>query len=346
VPEGRLDLSYVLPLRWKENRGLEDLAAYLARIATELTEVVVVDGSPPEVFARNRATLAGFCRHIPPDPEHRFLMGKVDGVTTGVVSARSDRVVIADDDVRYDRASLERLASQLDRAELVRPQNYFDPLPWHARWDTSRTLLNRVFTGDLEFPQGDFPGTLGVRRGFFERMGGYDGDVMFENLQLMRTVRAAGGTVTTPLDLYVARRPPDGEHFLSQRVRQAYDDFAIPMRMAAFLAVGPAALTALAAGRRRELAIAGLAVIGVAELGRRRAGGARVYPLSGALLSPAWVAERAICAWLAVRARRGGGIPYAGSVIPRSGDSFRLLRRRYIERSDSGSLPDLNPTSL
>jgi hypothetical protein len=345
APEGRLDLSYVLPLRWDGDRGLAELAAYLAGVADQVAEVVVVDGSPPDVFARNHAALR-FCRHIEPDPRHRFLMGKVDGVTTGVLAALCDRVVLADDDVRYGPAALERLAAALDDAELVRPQNYFDPLPWHARWDSGRTLLNRVFTGDPDFPSGDFPGTLGIRRDFFERIGGYDGDVMFENLQLMRTVGAAGGSVSTLMDLYVARRPPDSEHFLSQRVRQAYDDFAIPARMAAFLAVGPAALAALATGRRRALALAAGTVIAVAELGRRRAGGAGVYPLSGALLSPGWVAERAVCAWLAVRARRRGGIRYAGSLIPRAGDSAGRLRRRYRERSRSGSLPALKPTSL
>src|SRR5689334_24505275 len=60
------------------------------------------------------------------------------------------------------------------------------------------------------------------------------------------------GVVTSPLDLYVARRPPTAEHFLSQRVRQAYDDFAIPPRMAAWLGVLPALGLALARGRRRS----------------------------------------------------------------------------------------------
>jgi hypothetical protein len=33
----------------------------------------------------------------------------------------------------YDGASLRRLLDLLDEFDLVRPQNYFDPLPWHAR---------------------------------------------------------------------------------------------------------------------------------------------------------------------------------------------------------------------
>ena len=124
----------------------------------------------------------------------------------------------------------------------MRPQNYFGPLPWHARWDTARTLLNRAFGRD-------YPGTLAVRRSRMLAMGLYDGDVLFENLELIRTVRADGGSVASPLDLYVARVPPSASHFWGQRTRQAYDDFALPLRMALWLATVP--LLALAAAKRR-----------------------------------------------------------------------------------------------
>jgi hypothetical protein len=224
----------------------------------------------------------------------------------------------------------------------VRPQNYFDELPWHARWDTARTLLNRVFTGDPEFPVGDFPGTLAVRRSAFLAADGYDGDMLFENLELMRTIRAAGGTVLTQLDLYVARRPPSAAHFRSQRVRQAYDDFAIPARIGFFLAALPLALVEAAAVRRRptagrKLGAAALALILVAEGGRRRAAGASRFPAGSALLAPAWVAERSLCAWLALAARLRGGVRYGEVRLTRSATSSRVLRRRYASRSAGSS---------
>jgi hypothetical protein len=237
-------------------------------------------------------------------------------------------VVIADDDVRYDWAALARTVELLGDADLVRPQNYFDELPWHARWDTARTLLNRVFTGDLGFPVGDFPGTLAVRRSSFLRSGAYDGDALFENLELMRTIRAAGGTARSPLDLYVARRPPTTAHFLSQRVRQAYDDLGVPLRIAAFLAVGPLTAAAFHRHRGRSVAFGAATAIGVAELGRRRAGGKERFPASASLLAPAWVAERAVCAWLALGARARGGVRYGTRRVKRSATPVRQLRKR------------------
>lgn len=327
--------SYVLPLRWAEPGPIAELAAYLRGLAGEVDEVLVVDGSPPPLFAQHAAALSGVATHLAPHPDLDFAMGKVNGVLTGVRECSHERIVLADDDVRYEPAALRRTLQLLDEADLVRPQNYFDELPWHARWDSSRSLLNRVFTGDPTFPVGDFPGTLAVRRGAFFAAGAYDGDALFENLELMRTIAAAGGTVLTPLDLYVARRPPSTAHFFSQRVRQAYDDFAIPLRLGAFLAVVPASAVLWRHGRRRSLGASAVIAIGLAELGRRRAGGSEHFPLTGSVLAPAWIAERSICAWLALGAKLRGGVRYGPGRLSHSATSMRSLRRRY-SNSDGG----------
>ncbi|HWI21945.1 MAG TPA: glycosyltransferase family 2 protein [Baekduia sp.] len=322
---GRL-ASYVLPLRWTRPGPIAELTEYLAQIRAHVAEIIVVDGSPPELFALHAAQLQAVARHMPPDDDLRFAMGKVNGVTTGIRHANNDRVVIADDDVRYDAASLRRTIEMLDRVDVVRPQNYFSELPWHARLDTARSLLNRVYTGDIDFPIGDFPGTLAVRRSAFLDAGGYNGDAMFENLELMRTVVANGGTVETPLDLYVARRPPTTAHFWSQRVRQAYDDFAVPLRMSAFLSVLPLTAHALSRGRHRMLLTAALGSILVAEAGRRQGGGTRVFGFTSALLAPVWIAERSVSAWLAVYARLRGGVPYGARRLSHPATSMRRLR--------------------
>jgi hypothetical protein len=330
VSADRQVASYVLPFRADGEDELGELAGYLERIS-KLAEVLVVDGSPPREFERHAEQL-GAIRHLRPDPDLGYAMGKVNGVITGVRRAGHERVVIADDDVRYETHALREVVERLGDAELVVPQNYFEPLPWHARWDTARTLLNRVYTGDPGFPVGDFPGTLAVRRTFFLEIGAYDGDLIFENLQLMRTVRAAGGKVDTALDLYVRRLPPTTRQFLSQRVRQAYDDFAIPLRMVGFLSTGPALLGLALGGRKRLAAALAIGAMALAENGRRRGDGPSVYPASGSLMAPLWIAERAVCSWLALGQRvLRGGTTYRGGVISRAAASPAELERRYRE---------------
>jgi hypothetical protein len=316
-----LDLSYVVPIRWRDGEQRQVLAAYLAALAPLCAETIVVDGSPPEVFAANAATLARYATHVPPAAEESWLMGKVAGVRTGVRLASREKIVLADDDVRYDLAALRRTAHLLEEHDLVRPQNYFVRLPWHARWETARTLLNRCLGRD-------YPGTLAVRRSPMLSMGLYDGDVLFENLELIRTVRAHGGSTVAPLDLYVGRVPPSAAHFWGQRTRQAYDDFALPARMALWLAVVP--WLTIAAVRRRPARAAAVAALAVAaaERGRRRAGGAGFFPATSSLLAPVWVLERGICAWLAVLQRlHFGGVRYGDSVIPTAAHSERQLRK-------------------
>jgi len=300
---------------------MEELARYLAWLSS-MAEVIVVDGSPPELFAGHRRALDGRITHLPVDPDLPGRYGKVNGVMTGLRAAGHDLVVVADDDVRWDGDGLERAFRLLDGADLVRPQNYFDPRPWHARWDTARTLLNRSWGHD-------YPGTLALRRSTLLAAGGYDGDALFENLELIRTVEAAGGTVANRRDLYVRRLPSSPAHFWSQRVRQAYDDFALPARLAGELALLPAAALLVARRRMAALGLAAAVAVGLAEVGRRREGGTAVFPASSSLLAPVWLGERAVCTWLALWCRlRHGGVRYAGTTLSKAASSRRALRLR------------------
>ncbi|HEV3365318.1 MAG TPA: glycosyltransferase family 2 protein [Acidimicrobiia bacterium] len=313
-----LNASYVLPLRRSGGEPPHEMTAYLAWLAS-LVDLVVVDGSPNPVFAAHARAWRGLpLRHVVPDAAIDVLNGKVAGVLTGIPLARFDRVIVADDDVRYDEPGLRRVVALLDDADLVRPQNFFDPCPWHARWDTARTLLNR-------FAGGDYPGTLAVRRTVIPD--GYDGDVLFENLELIRTVRARGGRVVTPLDCFVRRLPPTAPHFWSQRVRQAYDDLAQPHRLVVSLLLWPLTISCLVRRKFGSVAAAAAGAAVIAELGRRRGGGRAVFPASASAFAPLWLAERGLCSWLAVGNRLvRGGCPYGGTLIRRAASSPRRLR--------------------
>jgi hypothetical protein len=307
--------EYLLPLRWADDTGLEELVRYLERLSGWI-DVTVVDGSDEALFRRHAAVLPVGVRHLRPEawPGRN---GKVAGVMTGVRHARHGRVVIADDDVRYGRAELMRVLALLDNADLVRPQNYFLELKWHTRWDTARTLINRALGSD-------YPGTLAVRRVPLLAAGGYDGDVLFENLQLIRTIRAADGRIVDAPEVFVGRMAPTARHFWGQRVRQAYDDFGQPGRLICELSLLP--LILLLARWPVALAIFACTACGVAECGRRRDGGRAVFPPTLAMWAPAWVLERAVCVWLAVGTRLRGGIRYAGVRILHAATAPAVLR--------------------
>jgi hypothetical protein len=316
-------VSYILPLR-SSLPAAEELDEYLVWLSQRV-ELFIVDGSLSSVFDAHRRRWAPLAiTHLHVDPDLRSCInGKVAGVLTGVRRASHDILIVADDDVRYSAAGLDAMALALDRADVVRPQNYFDPLPWHACVDTARTLLNRVSGGD-------WPGTIGVRRRKLVAAGGYDGDVLFENLELVRTIVAAGGIEYCPLGLYVRRLPPSTGQFWSQRIRQAYDEFARPARLLAWLAIVPGMAAALVAGFEGAIAAAAIGIVGIAEIGRRREQGTRVFPFAATCAAPLWVLERAICAWLAVASHLvRGGVRYHGRIVARAATPMHVLQQRF-----------------
>ena len=312
-------LTYLVPLRTNDGADVRELASYLEGLSNAVGDVLVVDGSSPEEIARHRAAFAPTVRIMP--TEHVTLMGKVGNVCTGLEHARHAKVVIADDDVRYEPEQLARVSALLEDADVVRPQNFFFPLPWHARFDTARTLLARI-TG------GDWPGTLAVRRAPLLAAGGYAGDVLFENLELVRTVRAFGGREIVALDVLVLRRPPTTTHFFGQQIRQAYDEFARPTRLLVSLIALPTTLV-LARRSRRGLACLVAAVTTSAEAGRRYAGGRRAFAASSSLLAFPWLLWRSACSWIALGAFLRGGVRYRDVRLRRPATPKRVLARRF-----------------
>jgi hypothetical protein len=318
-----LPISYILP--WKSNRlASDEFVSYVNALAAHV-DVIVVDGSAREIFDDFAARCGSTIAHLPPHREfHPLVNGKVQGVLTGLRCAQHEYLVIADDDVRYEPDGLADVASVLADAEVVRPQNYFSPMPWHAAVDTARTLINRAMPG------GDWPGTLAVRRSILLATGGYDGNVLFENLELVRTVQAAGGRAVWAPGIFVRRLPPGTDHFWSQRVRQAYDEFARPGRLLAALLVIPVLVGATVKGRSPLIAGVVAMSIAAAELGRRSSGGVRFFKPVSSLCAPLWLLERGTCAWLALAARVFiGGIPYQGRILRRAANSAAFLRDRH-----------------
>ncbi len=329
-----MTLTYLLPLRRRVPlREDDELTRYVRELARHV-DVVVVDGSSPAVREANAVAVGASVAVISPAPEDRCANGKAWGVLTGLRHVRADAVVIADDDVRWDADGLRRVGAMLESCDLVVPQNFFSPLPWHAAWDSGRILLNRAVGHD-------WPGTLALRCAALSCLPAYDGNVLFENCELVRTVRARRGRVRVASDLHVCRRPPTLRHFLGQRPRQAYDDVAQPARLAAMLAVAP---TVVLGGRRAATAMAA-GCVALAEVGRRRARGTAVFPWYTPLFAPLWLCERALLAWWVLwRWLTGHGVRYAGvrlvvaATPQRVLDERATIARRTAESSRSRSI--------
>ena len=301
--------AYLLPIR-RVSVNHEEAAAF-ARYFESLQrmgcEVLVVDGSPMGVFAGHERVWRGVCRHVTVDPAYTYLNGKVNGVRTGIDLASCERIVLADDDIRYTSEDISRACDLLDRYEMVRPQNYLCPRPWWARMEAARMLINRgVLT------TGDYPGTCAFRRSTFLRVGHYDGDVLFDNEEIVRHFVLRGADVCYARDFFILKRPPTLRKWMEQRPRQAYEDFVMRAKTALFMSLLPlAALFGLLGGARAALGFAAsvsacAVLLALRGLWRDRA--YRFFPLHLSLYAPLWVLERALSVYWALywRVTRGG----------------------------------------
>lgn len=332
--------TYLLPIR--RVRASYDEAEAFARYFESLgragCEVLVVDGSPGEVFAEHERAWRGVCRHVTVDPAYTYLNGKVNGVHTGVDLASCERIVLADDDIRYTPEEIARACDLLDQHEMVRPQNYLSPRPWWARLEAARMLINR---GVLS--AGDYPGTCSFRRSTCLRVGHYDGDVLFDNEEIVRHFVLQGADVCYARDFFILKRPPTLQKWIEQRPRQAYEDFVMRAKTALFMALLPlAVLFGLLGGGRAVLCyatfVSACAVL-LALRGLLRDHAYRFFPPHILLYAPLWVLERALSVYWALywRATRGG-YPFGDRLLSKgTGRAWvaggRAQRRALTERT-------------
>ncbi len=162
---------YLLPIRRRTFSAEEaaEFAHYFFRLTNAGCDVLVVDGSPPGVFEQHHDAWKAHARHERVDRRFGFLNDKVNGIHTGVELSPNEKIVLADDDIRYTASDIEHMSELLESYEVVRPQNFIggtcfrtsgrdfetdEPrgraearpsgLRWWARMEAARMLINRA----------------------------------------------------------------------------------------------------------------------------------------------------------------------------------------------------------
>lgn len=316
INDERAFCTYLLTTRRArfEQAEAADFRGYFQTLAAAGCEVLVVDGSPPEVFAEHAEAWRTVCRHVPIDAQYKYLNGKVNGIHTGVAIAAHERIILADDDIRYTPDDARRMAGLLEDYDMVRPQNYFRPLPVWASTEAARMLINRHWIAE-----GDYSGTLGVTKRAMLRAGHYDGDVLFDNEEIVRHFRLKGARIKYARDFFLLKLPPTFEKWLEQRPRQAYEDFVMRAKTLLFASLPLVlALTWIKAGWRILLiyvAVISLSASFSAALGLKD-GALRFFPTQIIFYAPLWIAERCVSTyWAFYWYLTRGGYPFGDKVV-------------------------------
>lgn len=309
--------TYLLPIRRTTFVAAEAIqfAEYFRDLAEAACEVLVVDGSPSQVFAEHHDVWRSLCRHEHVDRSFGFLNDKVNGIHTGVSLAVTEKIILADDDICYAAAEIDRVCELLEEFEVVRPQNFLLPLPWWGRMEAARMLINRA-----TLRTADYPGTCAFRRETMLRVGPYDGDVLFDNEEMIRHFAREGATVNYAINLFVRKRPPTFRKWIEQRPRQAYEDFALRAKTALFFAIPFLAAAFVAFLGWKGIAIWFALMIGgsiaLAVAGRLRGRARKYFSWSTCLFAPLWVLERtASTYWALYWHFTRGGYPFGDKIL-------------------------------
>ena len=309
--------TYLLPIRRTAFSAAEagELADYFRLLGKAGCDVLVIDGSPALVFEQHADAWRSLVQHEPVDRSFGYLNDKVNGVHTGVNLATTEKIILGDDDIRYSGLEIERACDLLDQFEVVRPQNFLSPLPWWARMEAARMLINRA-----TLRIADYPGTCAFRRATMLRVGHYDGDVLFDNEEIIRHFARSGATISYALNLFVRKRPPTLRKWIEQRPRQAYEDFGLRLKTALFLSL-PIFAGWIGYGFGFQALLfyfAGLIVgsLALAVAGRLRGAAANYFPWWVCAFAPLWILERtASTYWALYWYFVHGGYPFGDKIL-------------------------------
>jgi hypothetical protein len=339
VKPARFRCTYILPIRRvrAQRREIDELAQYFRKLAQEGCEVLVVDGSSADIFAAHDRAWGELCRHVSVDRKYTYLNGKVNGVHTGVDLAGCESIILADDDIRYTSEDIRRAHALLERHDMVRPQNYLAPLPWWGRTEAARMLINR---GVLR--TGDYPGTCAFRRTAFLRFGHYDGDVLFDNEEIVRHFLVNGADVCYALNLFIMKRPPTLRKWLEQRPRQAYEDFDLRAKTVLFMSLLPAALAlGLINGAHAVLAFFLIVSMGAGLLAGRgllRDRAYRFFPAHVIVYAPLWVLERSLSSYWALYWRLAyGGYRFGEQLLSKGTGRAWIAARAFMPKPQAAA---------
>jgi rSAM/selenodomain-associated transferase 2 len=151
---------------------------------SENCEFIVVDGSPDGGTIKAVTRQGVQCVKSP--------QGRASQMNAGAATATGEILIFLHADTRLPRRALERIDDAMTRQALI--GGAFD-----LRIDTERPMLKTIAriaslrSRLTRIPYGDQ--AIFIRRGYFNRMGGYPEIPLMEDVALMRSIKGAGGRI-------------------------------------------------------------------------------------------------------------------------------------------------------
>jgi hypothetical protein len=309
-------LTAVIPFKASSTNSFARLIDSWSRIADDQIEVVICDGSDDENFAKNAILANGSITHLAVD-RHRYrsLNDKVNGLRTGVRVARSEWVIVFDDDMYPKPGQLAAAIAEPPADQVLKLRTYVTPLTVLELIEVARALVSHCLK-----PLGDTsPVYFGRRSILLATLEQMPGNVLFDDREIEKQLRNMGPGVAVHPALLVSREPSVSSKWAQQQIRYAYEDLSLLAKTTLFLGLPIAVLGLFGSGLGFLAAVLIVTVIvaltAAAAIGWMRAGLRGCYPLWMVLWAPIWFAVRTVAVPIALWLLMTGGIRHGGRRI-------------------------------
>jgi hypothetical protein len=151
------------------------------------------------------------------------------------------------------------------------------------------------------------------------KAGDYDGDVLFDNEELIRHFARRGARIAFENDIFILKRAPNFRKWLEQRPRQAYEDFGLRFKTILFASLLPIAVALVIVDLKWLsifLATAASLSILVALAGWLRGNARKYFSILACLAAPLWILERTLSTyWAFYWLIAHGGYPFGERLL-------------------------------
>ena len=310
-------LSVVIPFKASAVNSFSQLAARWRPMAGSHIEVLICDGSSPEVFAENLRQPLGRIRHIPVDrTSYSYQNDKVNGLCTGIRASSSNLVITCDDDIILTPSQIYELAGLDTVRQFIKIRSFPETLTAFETIEVVRSLISNC----IRCTSDTLTIVLGSRDELLSMLEGMDGNLLFDDRALEWSLRRASHCVSIHPEILARRIPSSPAKWVEQQVRYAYEDIPLLAKTGLFL-LSPFVAWYLSQLDRGLLYAYMTMLAGVffaaAAIGRKRANLAQHCPAWVPCLGPAWFLIRSCAVPVALIVWCMGGLHYGGRRVRR-----------------------------
>ncbi|MGW5955902.1 glycosyltransferase [Bacillus mycoides] len=318
-----MKLSIVIPVKLKLDEHIMEFVNHTISLAKDIqnedVQIVVADESNDYTFNFINSyfhTINNITHFVPSTNLRTGANDKLNGIYAALDYVKYDKILLVDDHFRITKETVKSIYKYFDKYDCFKTMPKFNKHPFSVLVDMCGMFVVNIIDSKKQYC-----GHLAFRKEHINKFGFPSRDALFDELALEFHLREHNCSVGFVKDVALeAVQEISFGKFLEQRVRYAYENFALPLRFTFFSLILPLLIVlftinvnlAIIAFMGLTLGVTLLAFVGQLIYG------ASLAPWYTFLLTPIWFWFYPITTWIALYKYFTGGVMFGGRKIRRA----------------------------